>query len=188
MELQMRRAREIVAAYAPGCEQEARDRAQMLWLLDRFPDCLTRENPVAHMTASAWIVDPARERALLAYHNQYDSWAWTGGHADGEGDLLPVALREAREETGLCAAPAQASPISLESLCVEGHIKRGAYVSAHIHMNLTYLLIADPAAPVRPKADENSGVRWFAFREVNAHCSEPFMRTIYDKLMSRARA
>lgn len=180
------RVREIIERYEPKCEQEAADKSQMLTFIDRNPDCLTRENAVAHITASSWIVDPARERALMAYHNIYKSWSWTGGHADGDADLLAVALREAGEETGVVASPASVEPVSIESLHVVGHVRRGRYVSAHIHMNVSYLLIADPEAPIRHKADENSAVRWIPFADVNEMCSEPDMRPIYEKLMKRA--
>lgn len=180
--------RAIVEKYTPLCAQEARDREQMLRFMGQNQNCLTRENVFAHMTASAWVVDPARGQALMIFHNLYRSWAWTGGHADGECDLRAVAVREAEEETGVLARPASDRPLSLESLCVEGHVKRGAYVSAHIHLNVSYLLIADPEAPVRHKPDENSGVLWVPFEEVNGRCSEPFMRVIYQKLMDRARA
>lgn len=182
------RVRKVIENYRPKCEQEAADRRQMLTFIDKNPDCLTRDNLVAHITASSWIVDPGREMALMAYHNIYKSWSWTGGHADGDPDLLGVALREANEETGIFAAPAGAEPVSIESLCVPGHRKRGRYVSAHAHLNVTYLLVADPAAPVRAKADENSGVRWVPFGDVCALCAEPDMRAIYQKLMARARS
>ena len=49
------------------------------------------------MTASSVIVHPARTKTLMAFHKIYQSWAWTGGHVDGETDLLHVAMREARE-------------------------------------------------------------------------------------------
>ena len=93
--------RQLIEAYRPCSEAEARDRELMLYALAHFPDVLTRENPVCHFTASNWITSPGRDKILMVYHNIYDSWSWTGGHADGETDLLAVALREAREETGL---------------------------------------------------------------------------------------
>ena len=93
--------RSEIELFTPGCEQEQRDKAQMLSWLDSTPDPFTRANTVGHFTASSWIVSPDRQQVLLIYHNIYRSWAWTGGHADGERDLLAVALREAREESGL---------------------------------------------------------------------------------------
>ena len=156
---------EQLSAYVPYNEQEARDRALLLECLRREPEVLTRQNPLAHFTASAWIVNPARTRVLMAYHNIYHSWSWLGGHADGESDLLAVALREAREESGIRSArPVLENIFSLEALTVDGHEKRGAYVSSHLHLNVTYLLEADEEEALSIKPDENSGVRWLRSR------------------------
>ena len=70
-------------------------------LLSGGQDLYTRDNPVAHLTASSWVVSPDRKQVLLIYHNLYRSWAWMGGHADGDRDLCRVALRETREELGI---------------------------------------------------------------------------------------
>lgn len=183
----MNRVKALIAAYAPRDAQEAADRRQMLAFMDMCDDFLTRGNTVAHITASSWIVDPARTMALMIYHNIYDSWTWTGGHADGEGDLLSVALREAQEETGIRARAVIPQPASIESIGVKSHIKRGAVVSAHVHMNVTFLLEADPKADIRVKPDENSGVRWIAFEDIAQAVSEPEMLPIFSKLISRAR-
>lgn len=176
-----------VRRFSPTCEQEERDRALFLRWLDRrdCPDVSTRENDVAHLTASAWVVDTDRERALMAYHRIYDTWAWLGGHADGDFDLARVALREVGEESGLAHARlASPSPVSLETLCVNGHVKRGAYVCSHLHLNLTYLIEADPSEPIRPKPDENKAVRWFEKDEVLANVTEPWIaRWVYPKLL-----
>ncbi len=53
------------------------------------------------MTSSSWIVNSRRTRVLMVYYYIYNSWSWTGGHSDGNRDLLEVALREAREETDI---------------------------------------------------------------------------------------
>lgn len=175
---------EAVKNYVPRCEQEEKDREFFLRFLEAHPDCLSRENDLAHFTASAWIVNPERTKVLLVYHNIYGSWSWTGGHADGEGDLAAVALREATEETGIKNARlVSPAPISLETLTVDGHIKRGAYVHSHLHLNLTYLIEADESECIRIKADENSGVGWFTPEEMFAAVSEKWMaENIYEKL------
>ena len=98
-----------------------------------------------------------------------------------------VAMREVWEETGDRARPVSARSFSIESLCVAPHIKRGAYVSAHIHMNVTFLMEADPNSPPRVKPDENSAVMWMPFEKIDQYCSEVGMLEIYRKLMWRAR-
>ena len=175
-------------AYWPWNPQEERDTAELLRRLESGEDLFHRENTAAHLTASAWVVSPDRTQVLMAYHNLYDSWAWLGGHADGEQDLLAVALREVREESGVSARPVLDRLFSVEILPVSGHEKRGEYVSSHLHMNVTFLLEADPAAPVRSKPDENSRVSWFTPEDAVAASSEPWMRErIYGKLNEKLR-
>ena len=173
--------------YTPWNEQEARDREELCRRLRSGEPLYTRENPAAHLTASAWVVSPDRRQALMAYHNLYGSWAWLGGHADGERDLLSAALREVREESGLeHVRPLSERVYSLEILSVDGHEKRGRYVPSHLHLNVTYLLEADPAEAVRCKPDENSRVGWFSPEEAAASSSEPWFRErIYSKLNAK---
>ena len=173
-----------LAAYEPYNEQEAADRALILECLTTSEDVFSRENRLAHMTASAWVVNRARSKVLMAYHNIYDSWSWLGGHADGEEDLLAVALREVREESGVqTVRPASEDIFSLEVLTVDGHQKRGKYVSSHLHLNVTYLLIADDTDALTVKPDENSGVKWFTpDGAVQASSEKWFREHIYNKL------
>ena len=147
-----------IADYKPYNEQEAHDQAVMRQLLATQPDLFTRENEVAHMTASSWLLNATHDKVLMIYHNIYHSWAWTGGHADGDRDLLAVAKREAMEETGVTEIRAISEDIfSLEILTVDGHEKRGVYVPSHLHLNVSYLLEADEEEVLRIKPDENSG-------------------------------
>ena len=179
----MLKLREALLRFEPCNGQEERDRQVMLWALETQPAPLTRDNPLAHFTASAWIVNPDFTKALMAHHNIYNTWAWTGGHNDGEEDSLAVALREAKEETGAEQIEHVSEEIySVEILPVQSHIKRGAFVSAHVHMNVTYLLRAEENQFFHEKADENSGVKWFSLEEAADNRDEPFMAEIYRKL------
>ena len=94
---------ELIKNYRPVNEQEACDKEQMLLFMEKYQDYLSRDNQIAHFTASIWTVNKERTKTLMVYHNLYDSWAWIGGHADGEEDLCAVAMRELQEETGLTA-------------------------------------------------------------------------------------
>ncbi len=176
--------RDDIARYAPFNEQEERDKAVILDFMDRHGDAFLRSNLTAHMTASAWVVNAARDRVLMVYHKIYDSWSWTGGHADGEEDLLSVAIREVREETGVQSVrPVSEEIYSLEILTVDGHEKRGKYVPSHLHLNVTYLLEADEHETLRICEAENSGVRWFTLDGALQASTEPwFVARIYKKL------
>ena len=180
---------EQIRSYQPMNEQEERDKELILHCLETEKNIFTRQNRLAHMTASAWIVNPERTKVLMAYHNIYHSWSWLGGHADGETDLLKVALKEAREESGIHhVKPVSEQIYSLEVLTVDGHVKRGEYVPSHLHLNLTYLLEADEDDLLHIKKDENSNVGWFGLQEAIDASSEPwFKEHIYNKLNQKLK-
>ena len=174
---------EQLQRFIPCDEQETADLGLILDALYKYPDIFERSNQVMHMTASSWIINPSREKVLMIYHNIYDSWAWTGGHADGERDLCLVAEREAREETGLSDLNLLLpDPISVEILTVNSHIKHGCFVPSHLHLNVTYLFMANDQQAIRAKTDENKAVAWFGLDDAVKACSEPWMRPIYAKL------
>ncbi len=185
----MQKLREQIEKYVPYNEQEENDKKLMLRYIDTFDDVLTRNNEFGHFTASAWVTNKERTKILMIYHNIYDSWAWTGGHADGESDLLGTALRELKEETGVENVKVLSDGIfSLELGCVDGHFKRGKYVSSHVHLNLTYLFEVDESEALRIRADENSGVRWVPIEEVESASSEKwFAEKIYRKLNEKLK-
>ena len=181
---------EQIKAYRPWNEQERQDQAVILAFLERNPDAFYRTNLLAHMTASAWVVNPQRSKVLMVYHRLYDSWSWAGGHADGEEDLLAVALREVREETGVQRLrPVTENIYSLEILTVDGHEKHGSYVPSHLHLNVTYLLEAEEDQPLRVCEAENSGVAWFSLADALSASTEPwFVERIYKKLNEKLKA
>lgn len=177
-------------AYEPFNEQERVDKDVILAYLRTNDDIFLRTNLRAHMTSSAWIVNRDRTKVLMVYHNIYDSWSWTGGHADGDEDLLAVAVREANEETGVVAKPVMPDIFSVEMLTVDGHIKRGKYVPSHMHLNVSYLLEADDTQAIRMKEDENKGVAWFTLEEALTKPSQAegwVVRNIYKKLNDKLR-
>lgn len=175
--------------YKPFNEQEKMDKLLLLNWIRNNDNAFSRENTVAHMTASAWVVNKDRSKVLMVYHNIYNSWSWLGGHADGETDLLSVALREVKEEAGITnVKPVSEEIFSLESLTVDGHVKKGNYISSHLHLNVTYLLEADSDEAVSIKADENSGVVWFSPEKALEKSTEPwFVANVYSKLLEKMK-
>ncbi|MEE3324530.1 MAG: NUDIX domain-containing protein, partial [Methanosphaera sp.] len=116
-------------------------------------------------------------------------WAWTGGHSDGDSDLLYVAMKEAKEETGITSVkPIKDDIYSLEIITVNGHEKRGKYVGSHVHLNTTFLLEADENESIRIKEDENSGVKWVPIDEITKVSSEPWIcKRVYQKIIDKMR-
>lgn len=180
---------EDIKNYMPINQQEEHDKEVMLRYIERNEDCLDRKNKTAHFTTSIWTVNKERTKTLMVYHNIYDSWAWIGGHADGEEDLASVALRELREETGIKGAALVSRDIlSLEILTVEGHEKKGSYVPSHLHLNITYLAEADEGEELTVNKEENQAVKWWSFEDALKVPREKwFTQRIYPKLIKKSK-
>ena len=170
--------KEDILEFNPFNEQEEMDKKWIIDFMEKYDDVLTRENIVAHFTVSNWVVNKDRTKILMIHHNIYNSWGWTGGHADGDSDFIHVALKELEEESGIKNAEILTDKfVSLELVTVNGHVKKGKYVSPHIHINVTYLV----------EADENSGVKWVNIEDVYTVTNEPKMVPIYKKLNEKLK-
>lgn len=175
--------REQIENYKPYNNQEENDQKMMLEYINTFDDVLTRENKMCHFSASNWIVNKERTKVLMIYHNIYKSWAWTGGHCDGDSNLLNVAMREAKEETGLQNFKVLSNGIfGIQILTVDSHIKRGSFVCSHLHLDGCFLLEADEKDELRIKEDENSNVKWIDIDKAVEITNEEKMKPIYKKL------
>ena len=179
---------QIIAQFEAKDGREAAEQRAMLELIAQQGDALlNRSSPLAHMTASAIIVNGSRTKTLMAFHRIYNSWAWTGGHADGECDFEAIARREAQEETGIAGLRRLGSgAASIEILPVWAHKRRGQDVGSHLHLNVSYLFEADEALPLRVAQDENSAVGWLEIDKLEEFISEPLMLPIYRRLLKRA--
>lgn len=161
----------------------------MLSYINNFDNVLTRENQYGHFTSSAFVLNKERTKILMAYHKIYDSWAWVGGHSDGDTDLLHVAMKEAKEETGIKnVTPISENIYSLEIIVVNGHEKRGKYVASHVHLNATYLLEANENEEIHIKEDENSGVKWVPIDKILEVSSEQWVKDrVYAKIINKMK-
>lgn len=156
----------LMQNFTPHDAVEQTDKVQILSFLAQTSDALTRENTLGHFVGSAFIVNPARDRAVMVYHNIFQGWIFPGGHADGDADLLRVAMREAKEETGLDVTPLLDGKIFGAKVDpIEQHFKHGKPVSAHLHFNVIYLLEADDRQPLQYRAEESQGAKWFSLAD-----------------------
>ena len=179
-----------IESYIAFNEQEEVDKKTILSFIDSFDDVLTRKNTYGHLTASAFVVNEDLTKALILHHNIFGGFIYPGGHADGEYDLLSVAIREVIEETGLDVVPLNNNIFAIQSGCVKGHVKNGKYVSAHTHYDILYLLVAKNADmdKIRILEDENSKVEW---RDLDHSYGEDIVdwaRPINEKIVKKIRS
>ena len=156
--------------------------------LELFPkNILTRNNEIAHITSSGFIINKAHDKSLMIHHNIRNAWAWTGGHADGNGNLLEVAIQEAFEETGVNVKPLSCEIASIDILTVSGHVKRNTFVNSHLHLSVAYILIACEKETPIVKPDENSAVKWLPVEKINEDLFASRDVYLYTKLLQQAK-
>jgi 8-oxo-dGTP pyrophosphatase MutT (NUDIX family) len=128
-------------------------------------DCFDSHLWPGHVTGSAWVVNPARDRVLLLHHRKHDQWFQPGGHADGDADILRVALRETREETGL--PPDAIRLVDGDIFDVDIHtIPASPRGPEHMHFDIRFLVEIDDRLPV-PGNDESHQVLWVPLESVS---------------------
>lgn len=178
---------EELKTYVPTCEQEEMDKRVFLDCIEKYDNVLTRDCSVCHFCSSAFIINKEHTKVLCIYHNIYNSWCWVGGHADGDDDLEYVAKKETTEETGLTNIKVLGTLAAIDSLCVHSHIKRGKFVSSHLHLNYTYIIEADEKDKIRILPDENSKIGWLEFDELLEKSTEKHMIPVYKKLIAKIK-
>lgn len=176
---------EQIKNYNPFNEQEKRDKEQILFLLSKFEDVLTRKNTICHFSSSAFVVNKERTKMLAVNHKIYNSWVYPGGHADGENNLLSVALREVEEETGLKATVLNNNIFSLQTIAVNSHIKNNKYISSHLHLDVIYLMEADDKSPLVYRKNESNGAKWISFENATGEGINYYIKPIHKKLIEK---
>jgi ADP-ribose pyrophosphatase YjhB (NUDIX family) len=178
-----------IIEFIPNNEQESQDKKIILSYIEKFPNnILIRENEFAHITSSGFIMNKALDKVLMIHHNIRNTWAWTGGHVDGDPNFLYVAMKEAKEETGLNSVTALSEHIvSIDILPVFGHVRRNKYVSAHLHLSVAYILIASEKDELILNAEETSDVKWFPLDKFTEEYFDPKDLYLYQKLIHRAK-
>jgi len=179
---------ESIKNYQPINAQEVEDQKMMLRCIQETKDVLYRSSSAYHMTSSCFIVNSDMTKLLFGYHHIYDSWAWLGGHADGDPHLLEVALKEAREESGLThISPVIEDIFTLDVILVHNHIKHGQYISDHLHLNASFLLVADENEHLQRNPEEHQDLRWFDIDDIFEFVTEPRMIPVYEKAIKRIK-
>jgi 8-oxo-dGTP pyrophosphatase MutT (NUDIX family) len=159
---------------SPG---EAMAVARTVQFIGGHPDCLLRTCLEGHLTGSAWIVSGDRCMTLLTHHGKLDKWLQLGGHADGDPDLLAVAMREAFEESGLKSI----RPVSTTLFDVDRHrIPARGSEPEHWHHDLRFMIEADPAEPL-VISSESKELSWVEVARVTTLNPEESMARMVRK-------
>lgn len=124
-------------AYSPSNSEEVAFKTQMIKFIEDHKDCFERSLKEGHITASSWLLNKDGSKALLMHHSKLNKWFQLGGHCDGNHDALEVALKEAREESGIT----QIHPVSEEIFDIDIHlIPANSKDNAHYHYDVRFLL------------------------------------------------
>jgi 8-oxo-dGTP pyrophosphatase MutT (NUDIX family) len=179
---QQQRVLELLAAYRCLDDTDAEALRRFERFVCRQPNCLLRSSLAGHLTASAAVVDPRRRRLLLVHHKKLGRWLQPGGHADGDPDLLAVALRETWEETGVREVQALLpAPFDLDIHPIPE--RRG--VPEHLHYDVRFLLGADSTAPTRANPEVHA-VAWVALREIETLDPDASLQRLVGKIRAWA--
>lgn len=170
-----------LARYRPDDPLEAQAAQRLRQFVEAHADCFERSLAVGHVTGSAWILDRDRAFALLTHHRKLGKWLQLGGHADGDPDVLRVALREAREESGLAAV----APICEEIFDIDIHaIPARGREGEHLHYDVRFLFEADRGAPMAITAESRS-LEWVPLGRIAERNPEGSMTRMVLKTQRR---
>jgi len=135
--------------------------------IEEHEDCFYRELWPVHVTGSAWVISPNRNKVLMMHHKKHDQWFQPGGHADGDADIVRVALRETSEETGIDLS--QVKLLNANIFDVDIHsIPAIGNEPQHYHIDIRFLVEIDDSVPV-PGNDESHQVLWVSLYEVSRY-------------------
>jgi 8-oxo-dGTP pyrophosphatase MutT (NUDIX family) len=169
---------EQLAAHHPEDDKERVDLASMRRYAETLTDPFSRDEPLAHFTASAMVVSADGQSVCFVHHKKLERWLQPGGHVEAGETMAQAALREAREETNLEVA---LHPRCSAALDVDVHvIPARAPVSKHEHLDVRFLVIASSAA-ARHDPAESLAVSWFSWDAARALASDPALVRLLEK-------
>lgn len=170
---------ELLAVYRPADDADAVQRDRIAAFVRSTAACFDRSHMEGHVTGSAWLVSPGGDAVLLTHHRKLDRWLQLGGHADGEPDILAVALREAEEESGIAGIV----PCGGGILDVDVHpIPARPGEPAHVHFDVRFALRA-PTTDFRV-SEESHRLAWVPIDRLGDYSTEPSMHRMARKWMN----
>ena len=146
----------LLRKYNPTAAEEVAFKLEMLTFIKNNVNCFERSLEIGHITASCWLLSRDGSSALMTHHAKLDQWLQLGGHCDGEADVLAVALKEAREESGIN----EIRPVSEDIFDIDIHlIPANNREKEHFHYDIRFLLQVDSDEQF-VVSDESKQLQW----------------------------
>jgi 8-oxo-dGTP pyrophosphatase MutT (NUDIX family) len=168
---------EQLESYLVDHPQEASTTGDFIEFVRGHPDCFERSLAHGHVTGSAWVVNEDGGEVLLTHHRKLDRWLQLGGHADGDPDVLGVAIREAVEESGLAGFVQVGRGIF--DLDIHRIPARGSE-PAHLHYDVRYVLRPSGSLDFTV-SEESHDLRWVPLDRVAELSEDPSMLRMVRK-------
>ena len=170
----------LLDRYEPHVPEEIISKQNMISFVEQNSDCFERSLLIGHMTASAWLVDTTNTHTLLTLHAKFDEWLQLGGHCDGDSDVLSVALKEAREESGIQSI----TPVMSEIFDIDIHpIPANSRDPGHFHYDVRFLLQVTSNETI-VQSLESKDLRWFSKDLSTFPTRHPSMLRMFNKWLS----
>jgi 8-oxo-dGTP pyrophosphatase MutT (NUDIX family) len=166
----------LLEAYHPT-DEEAEYKDRIIKFVKEHPNCFQRSLEIGHITASAWLLNFDRTKALLMHHTKLDMWVQPGGHCDGNPNVLAVAIKEAQEESGI----EKIKPLSETIFDLDIHtIPKKENIKAHFHYDIRFLLqvVSDEKAK---KNHESKALLWINKESQNLPTQSRSVIRMFDK-------
>jgi 8-oxo-dGTP pyrophosphatase MutT (NUDIX family) len=156
--------------------------------IDRFLELLThadafqRTHLPGHITGSAWVLNESNDQTLLVHHAKLNKWVQPGGHADGDENILAVALREAQEETGIINLNVHPTLFDIDIHTIPAR----ADFPQHEHYDIRFVLESIPNQAI-VVSEESFDVKWIALKDLGQYTNEQSVLRMRDKSFQRNR-
>ncbi len=171
-------------AYLPKDATEDQIRSRMISFVQTNPDCFHRHLTIGHITGSTWLLSHDRRRVLLTHHRKLNKWLQLGGHADGDSDILAVALREAREESGIDSIRA----VSMEVFDLDIHpIPPHSGEPQHDHYDVRFLCCVEGDDSFKV-SDESHELAWVSPEQLQSLDADASVQRMAAKWVATSRA
>lgn len=177
----MRRERilRLIDAYRARYPEET-DAVRLRRFIEAQPRCFERDCfDDGHVTGSAWVVDSAGSKVLLTHHRKLGKWLQLGGHSDGDPDTLAVAMREAREESGLSVQPIGEAVLDIDIHTIPARKRE----PAHLHYDVRFALRALSTGCLRV-GPESIDLAWIDIKDLARLTGEESMLRMARKYLA----